>query len=117
MIKEKITLRETTLNRKVKAESDFLTWAKTFEGLAVAKGFDSALYPKIKPPKEYQYLEGIPEDSATNKIRNKEVKANNLAMAYSHLYMDSSKATGFLANSCDKNYLKVLAHVPRKNLQ
>ena len=40
-----------------------LTWDRKFKVLEAEKGFDSALSPKIKLSKEYQYLEVITEST------------------------------------------------------
>ena len=66
-----------------------------------AKVFDSALSPKIKLPKEYQDLEGIPESSVADKILKNAVKSKTLAMAYLHMYVKSAKTLGCLSKACD----------------
>ena len=62
------------MDKEINTAADFLKWARKFGVLAAAKGFDSTLCPKIKLPKEYQDLEGIPESTADEKILKKAKK-------------------------------------------
>ena len=52
-------------------------------------------------PTTYTDADEMPESAAGGNNKKKFMKANNIAMAYFHLEVESGKATGCLANTCD----------------
>ena len=70
--------------------------------MAVTKGFYSALKAGAATifPSAYTYSNEMPESNAGEKKKNNAYNANNIAMAYLYMEVESGKATGFLAKAC-----------------
>ena len=100
------TLKVPALEKSTRKGYEILNWASKFKGLAVAKGFDSALEAgdAIRLPSTYTYADEMPESTEGEKKKKKAMKANNLAMLYFHMEVESVKSTVCLAKACDDDY-------------
>ena len=74
--------------------------------MAIAKGFDSSLEDGAATRFPYAYTDAdkMPESNAGGKKKKKAKKANNIAMAYLCMEVESGKATVCLAKACGDDY-------------
>ena len=100
------TLEVPALDKIIRTGYEFLNWSRKFKGMAVAKGFDSALEAgaATRFPSAYTDADKMPESNTVEKKKKKAMKSKNLEMTYLHMEVESGKSTGCLSKACDDDY-------------